>query len=63
MEFTKQEIQVGSSTKYTVLDYEGRTFEKSFREIEHVAKRDRSEIWEQFVEWATSKGLYKVEYK
>lgn len=63
MEFTKTEKQVGAKVKYTVIDYDCRELEKSFKEIEAVAKRDHSDLWERFVEWATSKALYKTEYK
>ena len=63
MEITRGEVQVGSSTRYIVLDDDCREHQKSFKEIELVAKKQGGPIWEQFVEWATSKGLYKSEYK
>ena len=63
MDFTEiQPVQLGSSTKYTVLDFEGREYHKSLREIEAVAKREGGDLWDSFVDWATSMGLYKAEY-
>ena len=63
MDFTKYEVQIGSSTKYIVIDDDCREQQKSLKEIEVVAKKQAGEIWEKFVEWATSKGLYKNVYK
>jgi hypothetical protein len=45
------------------MDDDCREQQKSFKEIEIVAKKQAGEVWEKFVEWATSKGLYKSEYK
>jgi hypothetical protein len=62
LDFTKDEVQFGSTTKYKVLNNECREISKSFREIEAVSKRDSGDTWKKFVEWATSKGLFKAEY-
>jgi len=63
IDFTKNEVQVGSSTKYIVMDDDCRELQKSIKEIEIVAKRQGGETWERFVEWAISKGHFKTAYK
>jgi hypothetical protein len=37
IDFSKNEVQVGSSTKYIVIDDDGRELQKSLKEIETVA--------------------------
>ena len=49
MDFTMYEVQVGSSTKYIVMDDDCREQQKSLKEIEIVAKKQAGEIWDKFV--------------